>query len=265
MMKKGLKIFVLVGGIFAGIACMGSGSVTAADVHIPDFSVGSEGYYPSDPAISLGADSATKPLSSPSLKMSTSGAGVTGSVKSPTFTITASHKVGGASANNLAYWNVKYYVKSNLSQGSYQVRLRILDGSTPYEIGLEQFGGADSTVNGFTYTNKPLAALSTSHPNLRFDTGNNDAELVVYLYNAVGNVWISDVNITTATPGQTGFSPTDWKNFETGDGPIYFSFQDMARQPAYGEEGYVSELIMDSAYKLLKPAGFNQKKQTLPG
>ena len=89
-------------------------------------------------------------------------------------------------------------------------------------------------------------------------------ELILYLDNAEGEVWLSDVEITTASPGKLGFSPTDWNAFETADGVHYVGIMDCLTQPEYApkaEGGYCSPLIMDTVHKLLRAAGFNHIRE----
>ncbi len=239
--------------------CLLSTRLWAADVHVPDYSNNHGGYTTSKTEITLTNESSTKPLTTDSLKITANN--VTGYVKSPSFTITATAQCGTGGLN-LAYWNVAYYLKSNLTSGSYSIRLKVLDGDNPYEICFDNFAGPDSVVNEFTYKHKPLCAIATTHPNSRHIGGNRQVELIIYLDQAVGNLWLSDVNITTANRSGPGFSDTDWNAFETADGKYYVTANIMGFQPSYAlTYDYCSDLIMDSAFKLIAVVGFNQIRE----
>ena len=258
--------------ILALLILLLSSSLLATDVHIPDFSINNGGYTASGTGISIESDPTTKPLSNSSLKI-TAASSSSGIVKSSAFTITATHKNGAAAGNNLAYWNVQYYVKTSPDfTGSYRITVKILDDKNythpsdprydqtgePFELPFDGYGGTDTIVNGFTFKNKPICAICTTHPNNRNTYGDNDVEFKISLENASGQLWISDVKIVTTVPSTGDFTDANWNSFETSDGIHYLTFMGVG-QPEYApEENYCSELIMDTAYKLFRVAGFNQ-------
>lgn len=234
-------------------------SASAEEIHAPDFSVNDGGYQAMSKGITLANDRHVKPLDKSSLKITATGA--SGLVKSPAFAIRPTARTTRAiKGKDLAFWRVKYCLKNNLTRGACRMRLRILDPDDPYEIGFEHFGGADTIVNGFTCTHKPFCAIVSTHPHKRTASGNNNAELILSFDNAQGEVWLSDVEITTATAGGPGFTTEEWNAFETADGIHYVGVAANMFQPEYAPTapgGYVSKLIMDSAHKLFRVAGFN--------
>ncbi len=265
----------MVNNVVMTLIALISTATLAGTVHQPDFSVNVGEYTSQGVGISIRSDNLIKPISSDSLKI-TAVAGASGSVKSSVFTITPTHKSGSwIGGNNLAYWRVRYYLKTSPDfTGSYKIVARILDDKNythptdsrydqsgqPFEIPFENFGGEDTTINGFTCKDKPLCAIATTHPNNRATYGSNDVEFIVYLYNAQGSLWISDVLIETAAPHTGDFSSANWNQFETADGIHYLAFHG-SKQPEYAPtEDYCSDLIIDSAYKLLRSVGFNQTR-----
>ena len=246
------------GSVFLGILVV-AGITHAQDIHAPDFSVNGGGYRTTDEGITLGSDRQIKPGGTDSLRIS--AAGVNGSVRSPAFSINPTARTTRAiKGKDLAFWSVKYCLKNNLTRGTCCVRLRILDPDDPYEIGFEHFGGVDTVANGFTCIDKPLCAVVSTHPHRRQAAGNNNAELILSFENAQGDVWLGDVRITPATPGGPGFADEDWNAFETADGIHDVGVTAAMFQPEYSPEvpgGYASKLVMDSAHKLLRAAGFN--------
>ncbi len=253
------------------ILCISS-SLFATDIHIPDFGVNNGSYTVSGTGISIESDATTKPLSTPSLKISAVN-NASGFVKSAAFTVTATHKNGWVAGNNLAYWNVQYYVKTSPDfTGNYRIIARILDDKNythdtdprynqtgeSFELPFDNYGGADAMVNGFTFKNKPICAVCTTHPNNRNTYGNNNVEFRIYLENADGQLWISDVKIVTTVPHTGDFTDANWNSFETSDGIHSLTFMGVG-QPEYSpKKNYCSELIMDTAYKLFCAVGFNQ-------
>jgi hypothetical protein len=246
------------GWVLIGILAA-AGMADAHDIHVPDFSVGGGGYHTTDEGVRLDRDHQVKPGGTDSLKIRV--AGVSGSVRSPAFSINPTARTTRAvKGKDLAFWSVKYCLKSNLTSGTCRVRLRILDPDAPYEIGFEHFGGADTVVNGFTCINKPVCAIVSTNPHWRKAMGNNNAELVLAFDKAEGEVWLSDVRISEATPGGPGFTDEEWNAFETGDGVHDVAVAAAMFQPEYAPEvpdGYASKLVMDSAHKLFRVAGFN--------
>ena len=155
---------------------------------------------------------------------------------------------------------MKYSLQNDLRRGTCRVRLRILDPNDPYDIGFEHFGGMETRENGFTRIHKPLCAIVSTHPHKRTGAGNNQAELIVVLEDAEGQVRLSEVEISTAEPGGPGFTAEEWDRFETADGIHYTGVTANLYQPEYTPKasgGYVSKLVMDSAHKLFRVAGFN--------
>ena len=243
-------------------------------VHNPNFGINNGGYTVSGNSISIESDPATKPLTSPSLKIIATN-NASGIIKSALFSITATHRNGWVPGDgkNLAFWNVQYYVKTSPDfRGNYHIVARILDDknyehtSDPrysqtgmhFEIPFDNYGGEDTTAGGFVFKNKPVCAVCTTHPNNRSTHGNNDVEFRIYLENATGQLWISDVKIETAAPHRGDFSDASWNNFETSDSIHYLTFMGVG-QPEYAPaQDYCSELIMDTGYKLFRAAGFNQ-------
>ncbi|HPA17060.1 MAG TPA: hypothetical protein PLU30_04885 [Verrucomicrobiae bacterium] len=244
---------------FLSVILAVSGVVHAQDVHMPDFSVNRGGYRATDERLRLATDGQVRPQGTDSLKISAAGA--SGSVRSPAFPINPTARTTKAvKGKDLAFWSVNYCLKSHLTSGTCRVRLRILDPDDPYEIGFEHFGGADAAVDGFTCIRKPLCAIVSAHPHRRLASGNNNAELILSFENARGDVWLSDVRITMATPGGPGFTDQEWNTFETADGIHDVGAAAVMFQPEYAPEvpgGYASKLLMDSAHKLLRVAGFN--------
>lgn len=236
-----------------------SGVANAEDIHVPDFSINAGGYRTTDERLRLTTDRQARPQGADSLKISAAGA--SGLIMSPAFPINPTARTTKAvKGKDLAFWKVNYCLKSQLTSGTCRVRLRILDPDEPYEIGFEHFGGADATVNGFTCIHKPLCAIVSAHPHRRQAAGNNNAELILSFEDARGDVWLSDVRITTATPGGPGFTDGEWNTFETADGVHDVGAAAVMFQPEYAPEvpgGYASKLVMDSAHKLLRAAGFN--------
>ena len=247
----------------------------AADsVHVPDFSTDNGGYTVSGSNISIKSDPETKPLTNPSLKISVTK-NASGVIKSHPFTITATHGNGWVPVDgkNLAFWNVQYYVKASPDfRGSYHIVARILDNKNyehpsdprynqtgkPFEISFDNYGGEDTFAGGFICKKKPFCAVCTTHPNNRNTYGNNDVEICIYLENATGQLWISDLKIVVSEPHTGDFTNAHWSNFETSDGIHYLSFMCVG-QPEYAlAKDYCSELIMDTGYKLFRAAGFNQ-------
>jgi len=228
-----------------------------AIIHEPDFAQQLGGYASSEPGIRLTADPDMTPSGRPSLRIECQG--VSGRVTGPAIRMEPTHRSGYLETpemRNLVYWRVQYGLRAALDQGGYRIRLRILDGDTPYEIPFDYFGGAERIVKGFRCVDRPLCAITTTHPNVRRSGGKRDAELVVYLDDADGTLWLADVRIAQASPGGKGFSAADWDAFETVDGVHYFGAMEVF-QPAYAVTDYSSRLIMDTAHKLLRAAGFN--------
>ncbi|MBI5818559.1 MAG: cellulase family glycosylhydrolase [Verrucomicrobia bacterium] len=254
-----IRIPILPGCALISLIAIFDIAASAEDIHVPDFSVNDGGYHATSKGITLANDRHVKPLDKDSLKITATGA--SGLVKSPAFAIRPTARTTRAvKGKDLAFWRVKYYLRNNLTRGACRMRLRILDPDDPYEIGFEHFGGADTIVNGFTCTHKPLCAVVSTHPHKRLANGNNNAELILSFDNAQGEVWLSDVEITTATAGGPGFTTEEWNTFETADGIHYVGVAANMFQPEYAPTapgGYVSKLIMDSAHKLFRVAGFN--------
>lgn len=262
------KLVILIAGVLCGTAIAGI-------VHQPDFSAGAGGYTSQGTGLSISSDNTVKPLSAPSLKITAAG-GTSGAVRSSQFVINPTHKSGGfISGNNLAYWRVRFYVKtSETFTGTYRIVARILDTSTythptdprydeagePFELPFNNFGGQDTLVNGFVCKDKPLCAVTSTHPNNRVCSGSNNVEFTIYLSNAQGTLWISDILIETAAPHTGAFSSANWNQFETADGVHYLAFHGSG-QPEYSpEHDFCSELVIDTAYKLLRAVGFNQTR-----
>lgn len=165
--------------------------------------------------------------------------------------------------NDLALWSVKYCLKNKLTRGTCRVRLRVLAPEAPYEIGFEHFGGSRTSAGGFTCICKPFCAIVSVHPHVRRAFGDGKAELIVAFDNAEGDVWLGDIEITTAEPGGPGFSDEEWNAFETADGIHHVGVTANMFQPEYTPKapgGYASRLVMDSAHKLFRAAGFNMAR-----
>ncbi len=247
----------------------------AATVHIPDFSQNLGGYTAEGGSVSIALDSAIIFEGKPSLKITAGGGN--GKVKSGTFTIYPVIKNGSvASGKNLAFWDVSYAVrKSENFTGDYRVVARILDNNNwfhatdpaynqigePFDIPFVNYGGEDLEVDGFMKFVRPFCTLPTTHPNNRRPGGNNLVEFTVYLLNATGDLWLGGVEINTAVPFEGDFTEAKWNEFETSKGQTFLGFQGCEVQPGYATiPDAVSPLIMDSAYKLFRAAGFNQSR-----
>jgi len=255
-------------------------TVLGDDVHIPDFSQNLGGYSAEGDNVSIAFDSDVVFEGKPSLKI-TAGGGI-GKVKSSEFTITAVMKNGRmAVGNNLAFWDVCYAVRQGDNfTGDYRIVARILDDKNllhtdnpqtddpaydqigePFDIPFINYGGEDLEVEGFTKYVRPFCTLPTTHPNNRRTGGNNLVEFTVYLLGATGDLWLSGVEIMAATPFEGDFTDEKWNEFETSEGQTFLGFQGCEVQPGYATiPDAVSPLIMDSAYKLFRAAGFNQSR-----
>jgi len=231
----------------------------AAAVHAPDFTADNGGYHATGKGITLASSTQTGSGSGKSLKVTLTGG--SGSVKSPAFDIVPTARTTRAvKGKDLAFWQVRYSLKTKLSRGTCRVRLRILDPDDPYEIGFDHFGGTATVSNGFTCVHKPLCTIVSTHPHKRRAAGDSNAELVLALDDAQGEVWFGDVQITSTEPGGPGFTESEWNAFETGDGIHYTGVTANMFQPEYTPKApglYVSKLVMDSAHKLFRTCGFN--------
>ena len=242
-----------------GLGGLRQGAPSAAVVHAPDFSADCGGYRASGKGIMLAPSAQTVSGTGSSLKVTLSGG--SGTVSSSAFAVIPTARTTRAvKGKDLAFWQVRYALKTKLTRGICRVRLRILDPNDPYEIGFEHFGGDDAVVKGFTCVHKPLCAIVSTHPHKRKAAGISRAELVLAFDDAQGEVWFGDFQITVAEPGGTGFSGSEWNAFETGDGIHYTGVAGNLFQPEYAPEapgGYASPLVMDSAHKLFRVGGFN--------
>jgi hypothetical protein len=232
---------------------------SATVVHAPDFSVACGDYHVADSGMTLAASPHISPKGEAALKITANG--VSGRVYSPAFALTPTARTTRAvKGKDLAFLNVSYALKDRLVGGSCHIRLRIFDSTDPYEIGFEHFGGDETNVKGFTCIRRPFFAVVTTHPHKRKTGGGTWAEWVLEFEKARGDVWLGDVRVATAKPGGAGFSDAEWDAFETGDGVHYLGVAGNLFQPEYAPEapgGYASELVMDSAHKLFRTAGFN--------
>jgi hypothetical protein len=252
-----------------------AGAIYSGDVHIPDFSQNFGGYVSQGSGISLSYDINAVCEGKGSLRIECTNA--MGTVKSSYFTITAVIKNGTAAVDkNLAFWNVAYAVKKSEDfTGTFRIAARILDDKNfihpddplynqigePFDIPFVNYGGEDIEVDGFTKYVRPFCTLPTTHPNNRRTGGNNLVEFTIYLFDATGDLWLSGVEIKTEEPFKGDFTEAKWNEFETSKGQTFLGFQGCEQQPSYATiPDAVSPLIMDSAYKLFRAAGFNQSR-----
>ena len=235
------------------------GAPSAAVVHAPDFSADCGGYRASGAGLALAPSTQTASGTGSSLKVTLTGG--SGTVSSPAFAVIPTARTTRAvKGKDLAFWQVRYALRTQLSRGTCRIRLRILDSDDPYEIGFEHFGGSETAVNGFTCVHKPLCAIVSTHPHKRKAAGDSKAEWVLAFDDAQGEVLFSEVRITAAAPGGPGFTAVEWNAFETGDGIHYTGVAGNMFQPEYSPKapgGYASPLVMDSAHKLFRAGGFN--------
>ena len=235
---------------------------SSAVIFAPDFSTGLAGFQSCEEHISIGIADRQAALHIKANNVQK------GSVTGPSFPAIATHRIGmrgRTSGWNMTYWDVRYTVRNELLSGSYRMVLRITNDTygTVYEIDLEHVAGQEVNLDGVIQVERPLVAVCTTHPNLREAVGDGQAELVIYLEDgATGDLFVSDVLITSAQPGQTGYSSQDWETFESGDGIHYLGIHELGLGPNYAERfDYVSEPVMDTVYKLLAVAGFNLNRQ----
>lgn len=241
-------------------AVVGNRGALATKVYRADFQTDVAGFEVYGDSVEIESDDKVRRKGTPTLRITANGG--QSQVRSPRFRIEPTHALGIRNGKNLVYWSVHYSIKAKLKSGSCHLSLRILDGDAPYEVPLEHFASAQSEVDGFTVIDKPLCAITSTHPNLRSAAGSRDAQVVFNLDDATGTVWVGNIEIATAQPGNQGFEEKDWEKFEAGDGKHCWIIMCNAKQPMYAREpDFASALVMDSALKLSAVAGWNMNRE----
>ena len=185
--------------LIVSFSCAGS-PINAETIHAPDFSKNAGGYRVAGEGIILTTEQGPEPDTGGLLKITATKGN--GRVQSPAFaTRPTARTTRAVKGHDLSFWSVKYSLQNNLRRGKCRIRLRILDPDDPYEIGFEHFGGTETHENGFTRIHKPLCAIVSTDPHKRKAAGDNQAELIVELKDAEGDVRLSEVEIATAQPG----------------------------------------------------------------
>ncbi len=182
-------------------------------------------------------------------------------IRSPKFMLKPNYKIG-ARQNNLLYLGVTCRVAGEGNLGSVSLSLKIFDKDTSYIISLENFAGNIRREGKSLFISKPLCAVTTTHPNLRWAHGTRPARLILDFEKAPRRVTINELKISRRNPGNPGFSSKEWDRFESGDGVHYWITMCQGMQPMYAlSKDYASPLLMDSSFKLLRAAGWNMNRE----
>lgn len=209
-------------------------------------------------ALELGGDSAIKPENAPSLRITAREA--TGFVRSGGFSLQGNRQ------NNFGavYASARFFVKTGADfRGSYEVRIFVPDSKAPensFSVPLRHFkphAQDGSAINGFQLTHKELCVLPTANPNQLWkgSVRADGCEVRVYLEQASGTLWLSDVALGCASPS---WSQESWEQFEQAAGEQIVLSQGNLIQPMYERSlDHASPAVMDTIHKLLRVAGIN--------